>query len=70
MVWNSPHNNRFFAAARDCVSHFALAEERCYVASEELKCFEIRACLHGGGRGGGPQIGEVTRLGKVTRLSI
>ena len=27
----------------------------------------IRACLHGGG---GPQIGEVTRLGGVTRLSI
>ena len=28
MAWNSPHNNRFLAAARDCVSHFALAEER------------------------------------------
>ena len=27
----------------------------------------IRACLHGGG---GPQVGEVTRLGGVTRLSI
>ena len=27
----------------------------------------IRACLHGGG---GPQEGEVTRLGGVTRLSI
>ena len=27
----------------------------------------LRACLHGGG---GPQIGEVTRLGGVTRLSI
>ena len=26
----------------------------------------LRACLHGGG---GPQIGEVTRLGGVTRLS-
>ena len=26
-----------------------------------------RACLHGGG---GPQVGEVTRLGGVTRLSI
>ena len=29
----------------------------CYVASEELKYVEIRACLQGGG---GPQIGEVT----------
>ena len=27
----------------------------------------IRACLHGGE---GPQVGEVTRLGGVTRLSI
>ena len=27
----------------------------------------LRACLHGGG---GPQVGEVTRLGGVTRLSI
>ena len=28
---------------------------------------KIRACLHGGG---GPQLGEVTRLGEVNRLSI
>ena len=27
----------------------------------------LRACLHGGR---GPQVGEVTRLGGVTRLSI
>ena len=27
----------------------------------------LKACLHGGG---GPQVGEVTRLGGVTRLSI
>ena len=27
----------------------------------------FRACLHGGG---GPQVGEVTRLGEVTHLSI
>ena len=27
----------------------------------------LRACLYGGG---GPQVGEVTRLGGVTRLSI
>jgi len=27
----------------------------------------LKACLHGGG---GPQAGEVTRLGGVTRLSI
>ena len=28
---------------------------------------QLRACLHGGG---GPQAGEVTSLGGVTRLSI
>ena len=28
---------------------------------------QLKACLHGGG---GPQVGEVTRLGGVTRLSI
>ena len=27
----------------------------------------FRACLHGGG---GPQVGKVTRLGRVTRLSV
>ena len=27
----------------------------------------VRACLHGGGR---PQVGEVTRLGGVIRLSM
>ena len=31
------------------------------------KTYKLRACLHGGG---GPQEGEVTRLGGVTRLSI
>ena len=36
--------------------------------SLRLKEYEgVRACLHGGG---GPQVGEVTRLGGVTRLSI
>ena len=32
-----------------------------------VRDWEFRACLHGGG---GPQVGEVTRLGGVTRLSI
>ena len=32
-----------------------------------LHLSKARACLHGGG---GPQVGEVTRLGGVTRLSI
>ena len=32
-----------------------------------LGCFNVRAFLHGGG---GAQVGEVTRLGWVTRLSI
>ena len=29
--------------------------------------YRLRACLHGGG---GPQVGEVTRFGVVTRLFI
>ena len=29
----------------------------------------VRACVHGGG-GEGPQVGEVTRLGGVTGLSL
>ena len=32
-----------------------------------MKLPEVRACLHGGG---GPQVGEVTRLGVVSRLTI
>ena len=32
-----------------------------------LMDYGLRACLHGGG---GPQVGEVTRLDRVTRLSI
>ena len=32
-----------------------------------MKDGKIRACLHGGG---GPQVGDVTRLGGVTRLCI
>ena len=35
--------------------------------SDKAKALPIRACLHGGG---GPQEGEVTRSGGVTRLSI
>ena len=39
-----------------------------YPASKEKlsDIFELRACLH---EGGGPQVGEVTSLGGVTRLS-
>ena len=36
-------------------------------ARAELVFCSLRACLHGGG---GPQVGEVTRLGGVTRVSI
>ena len=34
---------------------------------ERQKSKTLKACLHGGG---GPKVGEVTRLGGVTRLSI
>jgi len=36
-------------------------------AESMLLLFTLRACLHGGG---GPQEGEVTRLGGVTLLSV
>ena len=36
------------------------------VQNEMRAVSSVRACLHGGG---GPQVGEVTRLGGVTRLS-
>ena len=39
-----------------------LAKQKCNTAG-----FLLRACLHGGG---GPQVGKVTRLGGVTRLSM
>ena len=38
-----------------------------YVREKFYSFYFVRACLHGGG---GPQGGEVTRLGGVTRLSI
>ena len=47
-----------------------VAEEGSIVISNELICFEfmqiniLRACLHGGG---GPQVGEVTRLAVVEK---
>ena len=45
-------------------------EEHCFSLSRDILYsvfYYFRACLHGGG---GPQVGEVTRLGGVTRLSI
>ena len=49
------------AGLREAVVHpdFRARERLCEVT--------VRACLHGGG---GPQVGEVTRFGGVTRLSI
>ena len=48
------------------VSHIkAASKKRDQVQNSPAKT--LRACLHGGG---GPQVGEVTRLGGVTRLSI
>ena len=48
------------------IKPFVLWRSRCRCRRGLLKV-PIRACLHGGG---GPQVGEVTRLGGVTRLSI
>ena len=37
------------------------------VLAASFVIYRFRACLRGGG---GPRVGEVTRLGRVTRLSI
>ena len=44
-----------------------IKETSCSNIFFNVACRQLRACLHGGG---GPQVGEVTRLGGVTRLSI
>ena len=54
----SPHH------ARLSFSWLALFARRPYFLRA---CHKLRACLHGGG---GPHVGEVTRLGGVTRLPI
>ena len=38
-----------------------------HLNAQHLQIIPFRACLHGGGE---PQVGEVTRLDGVTRLSI
>ena len=50
--------------AKSLMSRFARSSKNC-----DFSCVakNLRACLHGGGV---PQIGEVTRLGGVARLSI
>ena len=53
------HNPHFLQSAL-CIPRFQTKSQIW------LLCF-LRVCLHGGG---GPQVGEVTRLGGVTRLSI
>ena len=54
--------------------HLSFSKNHDFESSKYLFVFKmnneillIRACLHGGG---GPQVGEITRLGGVTRLSI
>ena len=53
------------------MKHFTLESASLHSIPEKnvvnSQTFYFRACLH---EGGGPQIGEVTRLGGVTRLSI
>ena len=41
--------------------------KKSFIKGEALRLLELRACLHGGG---GPQVGEVARLGGVTRSSL
>ena len=45
----------------------AIYRNPCMIVSRLSKYFQLRACLH---EVGGPQVGEVDRLGGVTRLFI
>ena len=49
------------------LSQFCPQQARKKLTSEQVAKSKLRACLHGGG---GPRVGEVTRLGGVTRLPI
>ena len=51
-----------------CVKLYAaIYRNPCMIVSRPSKYFQLRACLH---EVGGPQVGEVDRLGGVTRLFI
>ena len=73
-LFNSPASKEFWSLKEDKILtiwvkkrrslNFHFKDEEFVVVLEKDK---LRACLHGGG---GPQVGEVTRLGGVTRLSI
>ena len=52
--------------SRNNVAALCWAENRRRLSFKGNQC-PFRACLHGGG---GPQVGEITRLGGVTRQSI
>ena len=57
-----------FPDKRNISLPYIFCNEKVHVSSAHVhRAFSLRACLHGGG---GPQVGEVTRLGGVTRLSI
>lgn len=54
-----------FAHTRTVVNGFF--HKIIYLRVNSLCVYKLRACLH---RGGGTQVGEVTRSGGVTRLYI
>ena len=57
-----------FPDKRNISLPYIFCNEKVHVSSAHVhRAFSLRACLH---RGGGPQVGEVTRLCGVTRLSI
>ena len=55
-------NTEIYIIRRKRTQSKLLAKQKCNTAG-----FLLRACLHGGGV---PQVGEVARLGGVTRLSM
>ena len=53
---------------RIAVNHdFYFSSDSCVLTDVQGDSWPLRACLHGGG---GPQVGEVTRLDGIPRLSI
>ena len=65
IIWNAVELRRLsFACQTDLITN---SVDRTFTFHENIVDTKFRACFHGGG---GPQVSELTRLGRVTRLSI
>ena len=62
LLWNSQIRN--FYGMLMCCEKFPIRRARKFPGIHRFLSLTVRACLHGGG---GPQVGEVTRLGGVRK---